>query len=93
MFFSEKVMIIKAYHKWLDDRNSKLESLEMADCYDNFLYFLELKGLLRQVGPGCELLHAERHCDEYTRRDNFTCDWSNKCASCKHNMNIKEDKQ
>ena len=87
MWFSEKILLIKSYHKWLDDTN-KLLDFKMADCYENFIYFLELKGLLRQVQPGCELLHAQRNCDEYSRRNNFTCDWSNKCASCRHNMNI-----
>lgn len=90
MWFSEKIMLIKSYHKWLDDKN-KLVDLKMADCYENFIYFLELKGLLRQVKSGCELLHSERHCDEYSHRNNFTCDLSDKCASCIHNTNIKEE--
>lgn len=90
MWFSEKIMLIKSYHKWLDDQNKHLD-FKMADSYGTFITFLELKDLLRQVESGCELLHAKQHCDEYSRRNNFTCDWSDKCASCIHNTNIKEE--
>lgn len=88
MTVKQRVELAAEYHKWLSEKSK--DQFKIADQPENFLVFLETKGLLREISSVCELMNAELDCDDYERKANFTCCLSSFCDSCIHNKYIKE---
>lgn len=91
MTFAQRMKLVIEYRKWLGTKNATCK-YHVADEPDTFLLFLFIKGLLKEISPGCTLLHARENCEEYERQNNYTCDMSDLCASCKHNKDIEKEK-
>lgn len=87
MLFSDRVKLVSRYRKWLKDE-SKNKDYKIADAHETMLAFLEYNGLLKDPSPVCVLMRSQEDCDYYERENNYTCDFSDRCASCKYNREL-----
>lgn len=67
MTFAQRMKLVIEYRKWLGTKNATCK-YHVADEPDTFLLFLFIKGLLKEISPGCTLLHARENCEEYERQ-------------------------
>ena len=87
MKFSQRVKLADKYRKWLCEENKK-HPFKLTNNPETFLAFLSMQGLLKEISPVCKLMKAREDCEDYERQNNYTCDMSDICASCKHNKEV-----
>lgn len=89
MKYTQRVKLADKYRQWMSEENKK-HPFDLVNNPETFLAFLSMKGLLKEIAPACELMNAkEDYCEDYERQNNYTCDLSDLCASCKHNKEVK----
>ena len=90
MTFKDRINLADKYRMWLDEECKKT-GYNIVNNPETFLVYLEKLNLLKEFNPTCDLMCAKDGCEEYIRQSNYSCDQSDLCASCSHNIEVMKE--